>query len=144
MLSLPLSLEGVGEALNLDKKKMSEGKDLIRYFCMPCKPTKANGEGQETFRPMLLKWELFKTYCIRDVDVEKQIRNKLAKFPIPDRGTGLYCMDQRINDRGIMVDRELISHAVTCDLYIRKQHPRGHMRYQDWKTRTVYHSLRNG
>ena len=117
MLSLPLSLEGVGEALNLDKKKMSEGKDLIRYFCMPCKPTKANG-GRTRNRPSDApeKWELFKTYCIRDVDVEKQIRNKLAKFPIPDREQELYCMDQRINDRGIMVDRELISHAVACDL----------------------------
>lgn len=117
MLSLPLSLEGVGEALNLDKKKMSEGKDLIRYFCMPCKPTKANG-GRTRNLPSDApeKWELFKIYCIRDVDVEKQIRNKLAKFPIPDREQKLYCMDQRINDRGIMVDQELIGHAVACDL----------------------------
>ena len=117
MLSLPLSLEGVGEALNLDKKKMSEGKDLIRYFCMPCKPTKANG-GRTRNLPSDApeKWERFKTYCIRDVDVEKQIRNKLAKFPIPDREQKLYCMDQRINDRGIMVDQELIGHAVACDL----------------------------
>lgn len=117
MLSLPLSLEGVGEALNLDKKKMSEGKDLIRYFCMPCKPTKANG-GRTRNRPSDApeKWELFKTYCIRDVDVEKQIRNKLAKFPISDREQELYCMDQRINDRGIMVDQGLIGHAVACDL----------------------------
>ena len=59
---------------------------------------------------------MFKTYCIRDVDVEKQIRNKLTKFPIPDREQELYCMDQRINDRGIMVDQELIGHAVACDL----------------------------
>lgn len=117
MLSLPLSLEGVGEALNLDKKKMSEGKELIRFFCMPCKPTKSNG-GRTRNLPSdePEKWELFKTYCIRDVDVEKQIRNKLSKFPIPDREQELYCMDQRINDRGIMVDRELISHAVACDL----------------------------
>lgn len=117
MLSLPLSLEGVGEALNLDKKKMSEGKDLIRYFCMPCKPTKVNG-GRTRNLPSDApeKWELFKTYCIRDVDVEKQIRNKLTKFPIPDREQELYCMDQRINDRGIMVDQELIGHAVACDL----------------------------
>ena len=117
MLSLPLSLEGVGEALNLDKKKMSEGKELIRFFCMPCKPTKSNG-GRTRNLPSdePEKWELFKTYCIRDVDVEKQIRNKLAKFPIPDREQKLYCMDQRINDRGIMVDQELIGHAVACDL----------------------------
>ena len=117
MLSLPLSLEGVGEALNIDKKKMSEGKDLIRYFCMPCKPTKANGRRTRNLpSDAPEKWELFKTYCIRDVDVEKQIRNKLAKFPIPDREQKLYCMDQRINDRGIMVDQELIGHAVACDL----------------------------
>ena len=117
MLSLPLSLEGVGEALNLDKKKMSEGKDLIRYFCMPCKPTKANGRRTRNLpSDAPEKWELFKTYCIRDVDVEKQIRNKLTKFPIPDREQELYCMDQRINDRGIMVDQELIGHAVACDL----------------------------
>lgn len=117
MLSLPLSLEGVGEALNLDKKKMSEGKELIRFFCMPCKPSKSNG-GRKRNLPSdePEKWELFKTYCIRDVDVEKQIRNKLSKFPIPDREQELYCMDQRINDRGIMVDPELITHAVVCDL----------------------------
>ena len=87
MLSLPLSLEGVGEALNLDKKKMSEGKDLIRYFCMPCKPTKANG-GRTRNLPSDApeKWELFKTYCIRDVDVEKQIKKRKEKHN-PD-GTG--------------------------------------------------------
>lgn len=117
MLSLPLSLEGVGEALNLNKKKMSEGKELIRFFCMPCKPSKSNG-GRTRNLPSdePEKWELFKTYCIRDVDVEKQIRNKLSKFPIPDKEQKLYCMDQRINDRGIMVDQELIGHAVACDL----------------------------
>ena len=117
MLSLPLSLEGVGEALNLDKKKMSEGKELIRFFCMPCKPSKSNG-GRTRNLPSddPEKWELFKTYCIRDVVVEKQIRNKLSKFPIPDREQKLYCMDQRINDRGIMVDPELITHAVARDL----------------------------
>ena len=118
MLSLPLSLEGVGEALNLDKKKMSEGKDLIRVSSV-CRAsrTKANG-GRTRNLPSDApeKWELFKTYCIRDVDVEKQIRNKLSKFPIPDREQELYCMDQRINDRGIMVDQELIRHAVACDL----------------------------
>lgn len=117
MLSLPFSLEGVGEALNLDKKKMSVGKDLIRYFCMPCKPTKVNG-GRTRNLPSDApdKWELFKTYCIRDVDVERQIRQKLIKFPIPDKEQELYCMDQRINDRGIMVDEGMIGCAVTCDL----------------------------
>lgn len=113
MLSLPFSLEGVGETLNLDKKKMSVGKDLIRYFCMPCKPTKANG-GRTRNLPSDApdKWELFKTYCIRDVDVERQIRQKLIKFPIPDKEQELYCMDQRINDRGIMVDQQMIAVAI--------------------------------
>lgn len=117
MLSLPLSLEGVGEALKLDKKKMMEGKELIRYFCIPCKPTKSNG-GRARNLPVHApeKWEMFKTYCIRDVAVEMKIRKKLQKFPIPDKEQELYCMDQRINDRGILVDRELITHAVACDL----------------------------
>lgn len=117
MLSLPLSLEGVGEALKLDKKKMMEGKELIRYFCIPCKPTKSNG-GRARNLPVHApeKWEMFKTYCIRDVAVEMQIRKKLQKFPIPDKEQELYCMDQRINDRGILVDRELITHAAACDL----------------------------
>lgn len=117
MLSLPLSLEGVGEALHLDKKKMGEGKELIRYFCMPCKATKTNG-GRTRNLPGDApdKWELFKTYCIRDVDVEKQIRKKLEKYPIPDREQELYCMDQRINDRGIMVDTGLVENAIACDL----------------------------
>ena len=117
MLALPLSLEGVGVVLGLDKQKMSEGKDLIRYFCSPCKPTKSNG-GRTRNLPEDApeKWELFKTYCIRDVDVEKQIRKKLWKYPIPEKEQQLYCLDQRINDRGIMVDRNLVNHAIACDL----------------------------
>ena len=117
MLALPLSLEGVGIVLGLDKQKMSEGKDLIRYFCTPCKPTKSNG-GRTRNMPEDApeKWELFKTYCIRDVDVEKQIRMKLCKYPIPVKEQQLYCLDQRINDRGIMVDRNLVNHAIACDL----------------------------
>ena len=117
MLALPLSLEGVGVVLGLDKQKMSEGKELIRYFCSPCKPTKSNG-GRTRNLPEDApeKWELFKTYCIRDVDVEKQIRMKLCKYPIPVKEQQLYCLDQRINDRGIMVDRNLVNHAIACDL----------------------------
>lgn len=117
MLALPLSLEGVGVVLGLDKQKMSEGKDLIRYFCSPCKPTKSNG-GRTRNLPEYApeKWKLFKTYCIRDVDVEKQIRKKLWKYPIPEKEQQLYCLDQRINDRGIMVDRNLVNHAISCDL----------------------------
>ena len=90
---------------------------MIRYFCSPCKPTKSNG-GRTRNMPSDApeKWELFKTYCIRDVDVEKQIRMKLWKYPIPEAEQEFYCLDQRINDRGIMVDRNLVEHAITCDL----------------------------
>lgn len=117
ILALPLSLEGVGEALSLDKKKMSEGKELIRFFCMPCKATKANG-GRTRNLPSDApeKWEQFKTYCKRDVDVEMQIRKKLKNYPIPDREQVFYCMDQRINDRGIRVDTQMVSQAIACDL----------------------------
>lgn len=117
ILALPLSLEGVGEALSLDKKKMSEGKELIRFFCMPCKATKANG-GRTRNLPADApeKWEQFKTYCKRDVDVEMQIRRKLKNHPIPDREQVLYCMDQRINDRGIRVDTQMARQAIACDL----------------------------
>ena len=116
ILALPLSLEGVGEALSLDKKKMSEGKELIRFFCMPCKATKVNG-GRTRNLPSDApeKWEQFKTYCKRDVDVEMQIRKKLKNYPIPDREQVLYCMDQRINDRGIRVDTQMVSQAIACD-----------------------------
>lgn len=117
MLALPLSLEGVGAALGLDKQKMTEGKELIKYFCSPCKATKSNGGRTRNLpKDAPEKWRQFKTYCIRDVDVEKQIRQRLAKFPIPKREQEIYCLDQRINDRGIMVDRNLVNHAVACDL----------------------------
>lgn len=117
LLALPLTLEGVGMVLGLDKQKMTEGKELIKYFCTPCRPTKANG-GRTRNLPSDApeKWELFKTYCIRDVDVEKQIQARLHRYPIPEREQAFYCMDQRINDRGIMADRELVDHAVACDL----------------------------
>ena len=84
MLALPLSLDNVGEVLNIQRKKLKEGTDLVRFFSMPCKPTKANG-GRTRNRPEEApeKWERFKTYCIRDVDAEREIRQKLWKFPIP-------------------------------------------------------------
>lgn len=117
MLALPLSLEGVGAVLGLNKQKMTEGKELIKYFCSPCKATKSNGGRTRNLpKDAPEKWRQFKTYCIRDVDVEKQIRQRLAKFPIPKREQEIYCLDQRINDRGIMVDRNLVNHAVACDL----------------------------
>lgn len=128
ILALPLSLEAVGSVLGLDKQKMSEGKELIRYFCTPCKPTKSNG-GRTRNLPEDApeKWDLFKMYCVRDVDVEKQIRKKLRKYPISEKEQQFYCLDQRINDRGIMVDRNLVNHAITCDLL-----------YKDTATKKAY------
>ena len=116
MLALPRSLEDVGRVLGLDEQKMKEGKELIRYFCVPCKPTKANG-GRTRNLPCHApeKWELFKTYCKRDVDVEKSIRRKLHNFPIPESEMELYRLDQRINDRGVLVDMELVRNAVSCE-----------------------------
>ena len=116
MLALPRSLEDVGRVLGLDEQKMKEGKELIKYFCVPCKPTKANG-GRMRNLPCHApeKWELFKTYCKRDVDVEKSIRRKLHNFPIPESEMELYRLDQRINDRGVLVDMELVRNAVSCE-----------------------------
>lgn len=116
MLALPRSLEDVGRVLGLDEQKMKEGKELIRYFCVPCKPTKANG-GRTRNLPCHApeKWELFKTYCKRDVDVEKSIRRKLHNFPIPESEMELYRLDQRINDRGVLVDKGLVEQAIACE-----------------------------
>ena len=116
MLALPRSLEDVGRVLGLDEQKMKEGKELIKYFCVPCKPTKANG-GRTRNLPCHApeKWELFKTYCKRDVDVEKSIRRKLHNFPIPESEMELYRLDQRINDRGVLVDMKLVRNAVSCE-----------------------------
>ena len=116
MLALPRSLEDVGRVLGLDEQKMKEGKELIRYFCVPCKPTKANG-GRTRNLPCHApeKWEFFKTYCRRDVDVEKAIRRKLHNFPIPESEMELYRLDQRINDRGVLVDMGLVEQAIACE-----------------------------
>ena len=116
MLALPRSLEDVGRVLGLDEQKMKEVKELIRYFCVPCKPTKANG-GRTRNLPCHApeKWELFKTYCKRDVDVEKSIRRKLHNFPITESEMELYRLDQRINDRGVLVDMGLVEQAIACE-----------------------------
>ena len=116
MLALPLSLDSVGEVLNIQRKKLKEGADLVRFFSMPCKPTKSNGcRTRNRPEDAPEKWERFKTYCIRDVDAEREIRQKLWKFPIPESEMELYRMDQEINDRGILVDRQLVENAVLCD-----------------------------
>ncbi len=112
-LSLPSSLADVGAALGLERQKMTEGKELIKYFCVPCKPTKSNG-GRTRNMPWDApdKWALFKEYCKRDVDVERQIAKKLEMYLISESEHRLYVLDQRINDRGVLVDLELARQAV--------------------------------
>lgn len=122
MLALPLSLEGVGEVLDIERKKLKEGADLVRYFSFPCKQTKANGG-----RPRNLpehdpeKWRRFKAYCVRDVEAEREIRQKLKNHPTPEPEQALYQLDQEINDRGILVDPVLVERAIECDL-LYKEH----------------------
>lgn len=112
-LSLPSSLADVGAALGLERQKMTEGKELIKYFCVSCKPTKSNG-GRTRNMPgdAPEKWALFKEYCKRDVDVERQIAEKLKKYPLSKSEHDLYVLDQNINDRGVLVDLELARQAV--------------------------------
>ena len=121
-LGLPRSLESVGAVLGLEKQKLTEGKDLIRYFCVPCKPTKANG-GRTRNRPEHdpEKWERFKAYNLRDVETEMQIQKRLSKFPVPDAIWEEYHLDQEINDRGIGVDMELVRQAIAIDARSRER-----------------------
>ena len=115
-MGLPLSLEGVGAVLGLKDQKMKEGKDLIRYFCVPCKSTKTNG-GRTRNLPEHApdKWAVFKSYNKRDVEVEMGIKEKLRKFPVPDFIWDEYHLDQEINDRGILVDMQLVNNAIDFD-----------------------------
>jgi len=115
-MGLPLSLEDVGAALGLEQQKMKEGKDLIRYFCVPCKPTKTNGERTRNLPEHAPdKWTLFKSYNVCDVEVEMSIQQKLSKFPVPDFIWEEYHLDQEINDRGILVDLEFVNNAIAFD-----------------------------
>lgn len=120
-MGLPLSLEGAGAVLGLEKQKLTEGKDLIRYFCIPCSPTKANG-GRTKNLPVhdMEKWERFKSYNIRDVEAEMQIQAKLSKFPVPDEIWDEYHLDQEINDRGIRVDMPFVKEAIALDAVTKK------------------------
>ena len=121
-LGLPLSLETAGAALGLEKQKLTEGKDLIRYFCVPCKPTKANGgrtRNRSEHDPG--KWERFKAYNLRDVETEMQIQKRLSIFPVPDAIWEEYHLDQEINDRGIGVDMELVQQAIAIDARSRER-----------------------
>ena len=115
-MGLPLSLKGVGAVLKLDEQKMSEGSDLIRYFCVPCKPTKSNGERTRNLPCHAPdKWKIFKVYNKRDVEVELAIKEKLKKFPVPDFLWDEYHIDQEINDRGIGIDMQFVNNAIAFD-----------------------------
>lgn len=115
-LGLPLSLEGVGAVLGLEKQKLSEGKNLIKYFCIPCSPTKSNG-GRIRNLPQhdIEKWELFISYNKRDVETELAIQQRLSKFPVPETEWENYHLDQVINDRGITLDMDFVRQAISCD-----------------------------
>ena len=113
---LPLGLEKVGAVLGFEEQKLKEGKDLIKYFCCPCKPTKSNG-GRTWNLPHHApdKWELFKKYNERDVQVEMQIQERLKNYPVPDFVWDEYHLDQEINDRGIMIDQDMVRQALRID-----------------------------
>jgi DNA polymerase len=115
-MGLPLSLQGCGTVLKLDKQKLTEGKDLIKYFCVPCQPTKSNG-GRTRNLPTDApdKWERFKTYNARDVETEMEIQDKLSKFPVPDSVWEEYHIDQQINDTGVALDMTLVQQALAMD-----------------------------
>ena len=120
-LGLPLSLEGVGAVLGLEKQKLTEGKNLIKYFCVPCAPTKTNG-GRTRNLPQhdMEKWEQFKAYNLRDVETEMSIQKKLSRFPVSDTIWDEYHLDQEINDRGIGLDMTLVEQAIAIDSISRK------------------------
>lgn len=115
-LGLPLSLADVGSVLGLEKQKLTEGKDLVRFFCQPCKPTQSNN-GRTRNRPHDApdKWAQFIAYNIRDVEAEMSIQAALTKHPVPESEWDNYALDQRINDRGIALDMQLVEQAIRCD-----------------------------
>lgn len=121
-MGLPLSLDGVGTVLGLEKQKLTEGKELIKYFCQPCVATKSNG-GRTRNRPFHApeKWEAFKRYNIRDVETEMGIQHKLRKFPVPESVWEEYHIDQEINDRGVRLDMELVQQAIAMDARSREE-----------------------
>lgn len=121
-LGLPLSLKGVGAVLKLDDQKMDEGKALIKYFSVPCAPTKSNG-GRTRNLPSddPEKWSVFKAYNRRDVEVEMAIQQRLANYPVPDSVWDEYHIDQEINDRGVRLDMDLVKEAIEMDTRSRKE-----------------------
>lgn len=144
-LGLPLSLDAVGEVLKLEHRKMREGKDLVRYFCTPCKPTKSNGGRTRNLpKDAPEKWAVFKEYNRRDVEVEMQIQEKLHKFLVPENVWAEYHLDQEINDRGIRLDMEVVKNAIGMDERARNvltarlkeltglENPNSVMQMKDW------------
>ena len=116
-LSLPLKLATAAQALKTAQQKDAVGERLIRYFSLPCKPTKANGGRTRNLPEHAPEdWKLFKSYCIQDVETERDIRRRLEKFPLLPQEWDYYHMDQRINDRGILIDRELVQQAIICNM----------------------------
>ena len=120
-LGLPLSLEGVGIVLGLDKQKLKEGRDLIRYFCIPYK-LKDGSSIRHYPNDDPERWARFKAYNLRDVETEMAIQHKLARYPVPDSEWRHYRLDQRINDRGILLDMTLVRNAIRCDSQYRQEH----------------------
>ena len=119
-LGLPMSLENVGAVLGLDKQKLTEGKNLIKYFCLPCNPTKVNGgRTRNKYFHDKEKWDLFKSYNKRDVEVEMSIQEKLSRFPVPDFLWQEFYLDQTINDRGIEIDPLFVESAIKLDLEVK-------------------------
>ena len=121
-LGLPLPLEGVGAVLGLEKQKLTEGKALIRYFCVPCSPTKSNGDRTRNLpKHDMEKWQLFKAYNKRDVETEMSIQDRLSRFPVSEQIWDEYHLSEEINDRGIGIDRELVRRAISIDQKSREQ-----------------------
>lgn len=119
-LGLPMSLENVGTVLGLDKQKLTEGKNLIKYFCLPCNPTKVNGgRTRNKYFHDKEKWDLFKSYNKRDVEVEMSIQEKLSRFHVPDFLWQEFYLDQTINDRGIGIDPLFVESAIKLDLEVK-------------------------
>lgn len=115
-MGLPLSLQGCGAVLRLDRQKLTEGKELIRYFCVPCQPTKANdGRTRNLPGDAPEKWARFKIYNARDVETESEIQQKLSRFPVPEEIWDEYCIDQKINDTGVALDMTLVREAIAMD-----------------------------
>lgn len=115
-LGLPLSLAGAGAVLGLEKQKLESGRDLIRYFCRPCAPTQSNGQRTRNLpRHAPDRWDEFITYNKRDVETEMEIQRRLTNYPVPEEIWDQYCIDQEINDRGILLDMTLVENAIRMD-----------------------------